>query len=456
MDVPESPRRESLKVRAIRAGSWVLISHVFMQAFRLGGNLVLTRLLSPDVFGTMAIATVFQVVISLLAETGLFQSVIQSPNAEDRKFLDTAWTVQILRGCWIWFACVALAGALYVADKWEWLPSNSVYATANLPQVIVALSLSSVINGFRSTKAIVVYRNLNVSRVILIEIVSSVIGLAVALLLAWRTRSIWSLVVSGLVASVLSTVLSHVLLEGPIDRFAWDRRALQELLNFGRWIFLSSAVGVLAGNGDRLLLGGWFTPAILGYYSIALNLTNALEAAADRLLSSVSLATLSEVARRDPSHLRTLYFRMRWPIDAAFLGMAGFLFASGEWIIHLLYDVRYVPAGWMLKMLSFGLVFARYGLVQNAYLALGQPNYLAVTNVVKTASLFILVPAFYYGFGIGGAIMGIALYRAPTLPFIFYFNERLNLNNILLELAVLAFWPLGWLAGLAMVAMVHR
>jgi O-antigen/teichoic acid export membrane protein len=79
---------------------------------RLLGNLIIARLLSPDVFGIMAVATSIQLVIALTGDIGLRQAVIRSPNIRDPRFLNTAWTVQILRGLSIWIFCVVAACAL--------------------------------------------------------------------------------------------------------------------------------------------------------------------------------------------------------------------------------------------------------------------------------------------------------------------------------------------------------
>jgi O-antigen/teichoic acid export membrane protein len=445
----------SLKSRVLRAGSFVLIGYVLNLSIRLLGNLIMARLLAPDLFGIMAIATAIHFVIALLADIGLFQATIQSPNGQDRSFLNTAWTLQASRGSVIWGVCTVVAVCLYAAQRFGWLPLGSVYAVPILPAVIVTTAFSAVILGFRSIKAVVACRNLDLKRVTLIELISQMVGLSVAIWLGWVTHSIWSFIAGSLVSSGLSTLLSHLWLDGPADRFAWDRRALYELWHFGKWVFLSSAVGVLALSGDRLLLGAWVGPAVLGYYSIAFSLATMLDGAANRLFSTVSLAALSEVARRQPERFPALYFRARWPADATFVGTAGFLFAAGEWIIRLMYDERYAPAGPMLQLLSFGLLFGRYVLTQNAYLALGRPGYVTAINVVRTISLFILVPGLFYGFGIQGAIVGIAFHMTPAVACMFWFNRWHGLNNFRLELAVLGMWPIGWVAGVALLAILH-
>src|ERR1039458_9830619 len=104
-----SKNARSLKFRAFRAGSWVITSHVVAQLLRLIGNLVMTRLLAPDAFGVMAMAMTVQGIVSLCADTGLRQAIIQSPNGGNPSFLNTAWTLEIWRSWMIWAVCPAIA-----------------------------------------------------------------------------------------------------------------------------------------------------------------------------------------------------------------------------------------------------------------------------------------------------------------------------------------------------------
>lgn len=88
----------SLRKRALRAGSWNLVSQVASQVMRLGGNLIMARLLLPEMFGVMVIATTVSILLHLLSDVGLRQNIIQSHRGDDPDFLNTAWTVQIIRG----------------------------------------------------------------------------------------------------------------------------------------------------------------------------------------------------------------------------------------------------------------------------------------------------------------------------------------------------------------------
>ncbi|MGB8975914.1 MAG: oligosaccharide flippase family protein, partial [Pseudomonas capeferrum] len=236
----------SLRNRALKAGSWNLVSLVASQVMRLGGNLIMARLLLPEMFGVMVIATTVSVLLHLLSDVGLRQNIIQSHRGDDPEFHNTAWTVQIIRGFVLFALTLLLAAASWFAQLANLWPADSTYAAPELPMVLAVTGLSAIIWGFQSTKIDVAVRTFQQKRVVLVDLASQVVGLIAMLVIGYFTRSIWSLVVAGLVSALAGTVLGHTALQGPNNHLRWDRSALTELIVFGRWILLSSMVGVLA------------------------------------------------------------------------------------------------------------------------------------------------------------------------------------------------------------------
>ncbi|HJV94926.1 MAG TPA: oligosaccharide flippase family protein, partial [Albitalea sp.] len=141
----------TLRQRVIHAGSWAVGGHVLGQAIRLGGNLILTRLLVPEAFGLMAIVYVLMIGFALFSDLGIGANIVQNPRGEDPSFLNTAWTVQIVRGIVIWVLSLLSAVALPVAASFGWVKAGTVYGDPLLPWVIAAFSFTAVIGGFDST-----------------------------------------------------------------------------------------------------------------------------------------------------------------------------------------------------------------------------------------------------------------------------------------------------------------
>jgi len=444
------PQTATLRQRVLRAGGWIIAGYVGIQAIRLGGNLIMTRLLVPDMFGVLAIATMVTIILGMLSDIGLSQNIVQSRRGDDPAFLDTAWVVQVLRGVFLWLLALMLSMALHVAQRAGILPMNSAYASPVLPLVITVTSFSAVILGFLSTKVATAQRSFDQKRPIQIEVISQLAGLVVMIVIGLASHSIWALVAGGLISTVVVTVLSHAWMNGHPNRFRWEKNALLDLIDFGKWIFVSSAAFVLVTNGDRLLLGGIMDTGVLGLYAIAALIVGAIEGVLSRLFMAVGLPALSETARNNPSRLREVYYKLRVPGDLLLLFLTGLVFTAGQLVIDLLYDPRYALAGGMLQILGLSFFSARYLVTLQVYVAVGAPRYQTVTNLVRLLSLYTVVPTLYYIGGTPAAIWGIALHALATVPVIYKFNAKLGLNDFRRELLVLVALPAGFVCGSAL------
>lgn len=438
----------SLRKRAMTAGSWNLVSQVASQVMRLGGNLIMARLLLPEMFGVMLIATTVSVLLHLLSDVGLRQNIIQSHRGDDPQFLNTAWTVQVIRGFVLFILTLLLALGAWLAQVAELWPADSTYAAPVLPLVLAVTGLSALIWGFQSTKIDVAVRTFQQKRVVLVDLGSQVVGLVVMLVLGSLTHSIWALVVAGLVSAVVWTVLGHTALEGHDNRLQWDRSALTELIVFGRWILLSSMVGVLAMYGDRMWFGASMTAAQLGVYSIAVLILGAVQTALMKVVGSVALPAFSEAARADDrERLKALYHRFRLLVDLLVLFICGGFLTASPLLIGWLYDERYSEAGPMLAILSLSFLTLRYTLAHQVWIALGLTKYQAMDNIIRLVSLWGLLPLLLAFGGVEWAIWGVALHAVPTLVLIVYVNCKLDIFSLKRELVVLPMLPIGALCG---------
>jgi O-antigen/teichoic acid export membrane protein len=441
--------KASLKSRVLRAGLWLLAGHGLAQLIRLMSNLIMTRLLVPQMFGMIAVAWIIMTGLQMLSDFGLRQSIVQSSRGEDAQFLGTAWVAQIFRGGILCLLGIGLATGLHFAQALNFMAVGTVYADPQLPLVVAVLAASALISGFESMRIALADRNLALGSVTRMDILSQLAGILCMLVWAMIDRSIWALVVSGLVSSLTRTVLSHVLLPGNRDRWIWSKQALQEIIKFGKWIFLTSILGFAVNSGDRLLLGGLVSSELLGLYSIAFLIVDAVAQIISKLLGTVSFPAFSEVARDRPEALRATYYRFRIPVDLLALFSAGALFSSGTAVIDLLFDDRYRSAGHIVEILSLSLIFIRYGVTEMCCLALGKPRILTELIAIRGAALFVLVPLCFHLFGFDGALWVIALHRAFSLLPIIHFKIKHHLLDLRKELIVLPIFLVGIASGKA-------
>ena len=273
------------------------------------------------------------------------------------------------------------------------------------------------------------------------------------LVLGLLTHSIWALVLSGLVSAVVWTVLGHTALEGPNNHLRWDRSALTELIVFGRWILLSSMVGVLAMYGDRIWFGASMSAAQLGVYSIAALILGAVQTALMKIVGAVALPAFSEAARADDKpRLKALYFRFRLLVDLLVLFICGGFLTASPLLIGWMYDDRYREAGPMLAILSLSFIVLRYTLAHQVWIALGLTKYQAMDNIIRLVSLWGLLPLLLAIGGVEWAIWGVALHAVPTLVLVVYVNCKLDIFSLKRELVVLPMLLVGALCGALLTA----
>ena len=437
----------TLKQRVFKAGAWTAAGYVVSQTIRFGSNLLMTRLLVPEMFGVMSIASMVMYGLALMSDVGLGPNVIYSKRGNDALFLNTAWAIQIRRGALIWCFALGVGILITVANRIGVVPAASVYAKQQLPYVIAILSFGAVISGFESTKIFEASRNLLIHRLTQIEISSQVAGLLC--MLAWVAidRSIWSLVAGSICSTLVRVILSHVRLPGHANRWQWDDKAFREIIHFGKWIFLSSILGFLINSGDRILLGGMLSATALGVYAIAFLITSSVENVIGKIISDVSFPALSEVLRDRPAQLKASYYRFYVIIASFAYLVAGFLMVSGQALIGLIYDNRYNQAGWMLEILAVALIALPFRLAPYCFQALGMPRLLSSIIAIRLITLFLVTPIGFHFFGLRGALWSVVLSGFAGLPLTIFYAVKYRLFDLWNELKLLPLVPAGVVLG---------
>ena len=408
----------TLKKLAIRGAVWTLIGYGLSQGLRLGANLMLTRLLVPEMFGLMALVNVFIIGLTLFSDIGIGPSIIQHKRGDDPDFLNTAWTLQIIRGFGLWLICLLIA-----------LPIARFYGEQQLIWLIPIVGLSTVINGFNSTALFTLKRNISLGKLTLFEIGIQLTSLTVMLIWASFNRTIWALIVGNLVSELLKMVISHRLLPESKNRLAWEQKAIADIFAFGRWIFASTSMTFLAAQADRLILGKLLSFQLLGVYNIAFIFADLPKMVMNRIGNQVIFPVVSRQAFLPRSSLREKIIQKRKLILLAAAPLLAILVGFGDVLIGGLYDERYQEAAWMLPILALGIWPNLLTITMSpSLLAIGKPLYEATGNFFKFCYMVIGLPVGFSLLGVIGAVIVVALNDFPFYAAVSYglWREKLT------------------------------
>jgi O-antigen/teichoic acid export membrane protein len=332
-----------------------------------------------------------------------------------------------------------------------------IYGVPTLLLVIPVASLVLVISGFNSISPALLQRKLQIGKLSIFEIIVTLIFAIAQIALAYLNPTIWALVFGLLVGSSATMIGSYFLIPELKHKFKISKSYFWQIIGFGKWIFISSAIFFFSMNFDRLYLAGVIPLALLGVYGIARSISELLSMLVARLGNIIIfplIASYSNMARSD------LYEQLA-SIRLRFLLFAALVFsvfaATADFAIRLIFDQRYHAAGWMLPVLIIGAWFSiMCNLNESVLLGLSKPQYSSIANGLKFAWLLIGLPLSFVKYGAVGAIIVVAisdLWRYTPI-FIGQVRERFSFGKqdvlttiIVLSLIGILEW-LRWVLGL--------
>jgi O-antigen/teichoic acid export membrane protein len=407
----------SLGERAIQSSVWITGGFVLQRALQFGSNLILTRLLFPEAFGTMALATVFLVGLAMFSDIGLKPAVIRDPRGDDPDFLNTAWTLQVIRGLGLFVVGCLLA-----------YPVSLIYGQPILFPLLMALSLTVAISGFQTIGLVTAERKLDFLRPTVIAVAGQIIGIIALVALAYYWRSVWALAVGNIIGSLATLAIGHLIIREHRHRFTFEKDAARSITNFGKWIFVSTIVTFVGGEGLRAIQAGLITPAEFGVLSIAYTIAAIAVELPSKLTGSIGLSALSEVYRTSPEQMTEVLHRFRKRVIAASLIISATIVFISDPLVKILYDQRYHSAGQFVSIItlsnSIPIIFSGYF---SALLAMGRPQSGLFFNLILT---FLRISGCLIGFcasGITGMIIGVGIANTLVL-FLFLIHFKLKFN----------------------------
>lgn len=388
-DAPNTGQGRAVKVRAMLPNkalqgqlAWVVAPFALQQAARLLSSIVLARLLAPEIFGLMLLVNALRTGVELLSDIGIPQSVVRSPNADQPRFQDVAWTLQFVRG-------LMLAGLMIVAAY----PIAELYGRPELGPLILAVAPIFILTGLQSPALFLIQRRMQLGRRAAYDIINTFVGIALTIALASAMPTVWALVIGLLVSTAFSTALTYVVGDRRLPRLAWAPEFVREIVSFGKWIFLSTAIYFAATSFDRMYFVAAVPIALAGVYGVARTFSDLFTQLAQRAGSYLVFPRAAAMGdRRDASTMARLRATRRRVLALVAMATGGALAVSDQFIL-VAYDSRYHAAAFMIPILFVGVWFAILSAFADSMLmGAGKPAAGAWANAAKFAVMLAGLP----------------------------------------------------------------
>lgn len=246
----EGARRNSVAGGASITLAWRLVDRLVS----LVSTPVLARLLTPEDFGLIAMASLAAGIVAVFFDLGVNAALIQQRNPEPEHY-DAAWSLRLMQAC--------LVGAFVFAISW---PAASYFNDQRLVTVIQVVSVTTALAGLENIGIVLFQKHFDFRREFRYFLIRRLLTFSITMSLALAIHSYWAVIFGALTGQIVSILLSYRM-QAFRPRFNLGR--LRDILAFSQWVLVRGVGGYVSGSLPAFVLGRTSGAAQLGAYSAA-------------------------------------------------------------------------------------------------------------------------------------------------------------------------------------------
>ena len=354
---------------------WKAIQLASVKVIFLARTLILARLLVPEDFGLLAVSLIAVDFLVNITNFGMIPALVQRAEADERHY-HAAWTVGLLRAVAI--ALVVILAAPGIA---------ALLAEPRAASLIRVVALRPVLEAAASAKVAEVTHHLRFRSIAFISVPEAVVNTAVSIALA-RPLGVWALVAGTLAGSAISGLMSYRL--APYrPRLAFDSAAVRPLLQFGRWIFLTSLISVTGRALLQIVITQKLGVGELGLYYLAAKLALIPAEVSSEVVGAVAFPLYARLQADTQQVIRA--FRAIFTSVAALLFPAcALLVVLAPSLVTTVLGPRWQGTAPLIQLLALVNIVGLFGDTVGPILkGVGRPGRLAIIELIQSSLLII-------------------------------------------------------------------
>ena len=200
-----------------------------------------------------------------------------------KDFLDSAWTVLIIRGI-VLFLILYFVAPLAAA----------FFKSPEAIELIRVIGLALLLRAFTNIGVVYFRKELEFNKQFIYQVSQVIAEFTVAVTAALLLRNVWALVFGMLAANAVGCVVSYII-HPYRPRLDLNLGRAKELFSFGKWILASSVIIFLLNQGDDIFLGKLLGITFLGFYQMAFRVSNLMTTEISHTIAQVTFPAYSIV-----------------------------------------------------------------------------------------------------------------------------------------------------------------
>jgi O-antigen/teichoic acid export membrane protein len=398
---------ESLSKKVSKGMVWVVITSFLVRGLQIVSAIIVARLLLPADFGAIAVCMAVLTFAQGATDMGFLAALIQRIDWDD-SYLNTAWTIELLRAAVIALFLIVTAPLFGIFFK-----------NADITGLLRLLSLSILFQGLNSIGLICLRKDLDFYRLSISEIIPTLVQVLLVIPLAYFLKNAWAIAISGVFSSLVACMISYML-HPYRPRLVFERKKALNMFHYGKWVFGTTILVMIAEQGTTMVAGYYLGMVVLGYYNRATVFSKQISQQIAQFVWRMGFPLYSQL-QIEEDKLKDVYFSTMKLLLFIGFPLAGLLLVlSREFTLALLTEkwLAIVPLMQLFGVLSFFLfMLTPMGVL---FSATGKPSVNTKLSCLSVGMLLLFIVPFIRIWGASGVVMSFIISTAIAFPIQLY------------------------------------
>lgn len=409
-----------LKQQTVNGVKWLVGASVIHKSISFITTIIIARRLGPSVYGLFAFAMIIVASFELFKSLGIDAALIRKNNDFD-KAANTAFFIIPFLGIVLYFLLNLSASTIG-----EFLNNQE------LVPIIRILGMIFVISSFSKVPVTLLERNLQFKKLSIAEFCSALTFSSCAIIVTFMNFGIWSLVF----AYVMKVLIYMIIVWGYANwkpRLIFDAKLALEMFNFGKFVFIGSALWFVKMNLDNLLVGKLLGATMLGFYAVAFNIANFSADYFGTQIARVTYPAYTKI-KDNVENMRSAFLRVFMYISLFAIPFGiGVILLSSE-LLRFVYGQKWIGATNALNILAWAGIFNTLPIsTSGVLLACGKPKASLKIAATQVVLFFIFITPMANFMGLEGVAYVVSISSLIACIYAFYIVKRLlDINFILI------------------------
>lgn len=400
----------SLKRQAIAGVKWTFIQQVSVQVINFTVQIILARLLMPEMFGLIAMVIIFISIGQVLMDGGMTSSLIRTKNPDQLDY-STVFLTNIIVSLFVYGIIYIMAPYIALFFKQEILTS-----------ILRVFSLTFVIRALVAVHMAKLTKEMNFRLQMHLQIPSTIFAGITGITMAYQGYGVWSLVWLNLIQAISFTIQTLLFMKWK-PSFNFNFEKFKYHFSFGYKLTLAGLIDVIFNDIYRIVIGRFFSPAALGFFHQAENLRLFPVQQISTVVGKVTYPLFSKI--NNDKELRSAYKITMKLILALVIPLMFSLILVAEEGFRFLLGEKWLPAVPYFQILALASIIrpvSAYNL--NILKVKGRSDIILKLEVLKKFIGVILI-IIGWNFHVIGLVMSLTIFSFISFIINMYFSGKL-------------------------------